>query len=84
MFFQYRECRARLSLAIVVAGLCGAVLSMQPIAAAGPSSQPNAETNPESGPVVLHKAVEIDGLSIFYREAGPKNAPTVRECPWFS
>ena len=25
----------------------------------------------------LHKTVEIDGLEIFYREAGPKDAPTI-------
>jgi pimeloyl-ACP methyl ester carboxylesterase len=24
-----------------------------------------------------YRAVQIDGLSIFYREAGPKNAPTL-------
>ena len=26
---------------------------------------------------VLHKTVKVDGLDIFYREAGPKDAPTV-------
>ncbi|MFA6954447.1 MAG: alpha/beta hydrolase [Thermoanaerobaculia bacterium] len=26
---------------------------------------------------VLHRTVEIDGLNIFYREAGPKDAPTI-------
>ena len=25
----------------------------------------------------LHKTVEVDGLNIFYREAGPKDAPTI-------
>ncbi len=25
----------------------------------------------------LHKTVEVDGLEIFYREAGPKDAPTI-------
>lgn len=28
-------------------------------------------------PVVYHKTAKIDGLDIFYREAGPKDAPTV-------
>ena len=28
-------------------------------------------------PKVAHRAVNIDGLDIFYREAGPKDAPTV-------
>ena len=26
---------------------------------------------------VLHKNIEIDGLDIFYREAGPKGAPNI-------
>ncbi len=26
---------------------------------------------------VLHRTVEVDGIDVFYREAGPKNAPTV-------
>ena len=26
---------------------------------------------------VMHRTVEIDGLDIFYREAGPKDAPTI-------
>ena len=25
----------------------------------------------------LHKTIEIDGLNIFYREAGPKDAPVI-------
>ena len=25
----------------------------------------------------LHKPIEVNGLKIFYREAGPKNAPTL-------
>lgn len=28
-------------------------------------------------PVVYHRSVEVDGLDIFYREAGPTDAPTV-------
>ena len=32
-----------------------------------------------SGPAtqVLHRTVKVDGLDIFYREAGPQDAPTV-------
>ena len=26
---------------------------------------------------VLYRTVKVDGLSIFYREAGPKDAPTI-------
>ncbi len=35
------------------------------------SSQPTANSP------VLHKTVKVDGLDIFYREAGPKDAPTL-------
>lgn len=38
--------------------------------------QPKA-TAAEHSNTVHHKTVEVDGLDIFYREAGPKNAPTV-------
>lgn len=37
-------------------------------------------TNPvesKTGPTVYHRAIEIEGQSIFYREAGPQDAPTV-------
>jgi pimeloyl-ACP methyl ester carboxylesterase len=32
---------------------------------------------PQKQNMVLHKTVKIDGLDIFYREAGPKDAPTI-------
>ena len=32
--------------------------------------------NPMGQPV-LYRTVKVDGLSIFYREAGPKDAPTI-------
>jgi pimeloyl-ACP methyl ester carboxylesterase len=35
-----------------------------------------AEPEPPSSQV-LHRTVKIDGLEIFYREAGPKDAPTI-------
>ena len=31
-------------------------------------------TNPKT---TMHKTIEIDGLDIFYREAGPQDAPTI-------
>ena len=34
------------------------------------------ETKPEA-PKVAHRTVKIDGLDIFYREAGSKDAPTI-------
>ena len=34
-------------------------------------------TSVEVSHPTLHKTVEVDGVSIFYREAGPKNAPVI-------
>jgi pimeloyl-ACP methyl ester carboxylesterase len=33
--------------------------------------------NPHRGPVVLHRTLELDGIKIFYREAGAEDAPAV-------
>ena len=38
---------------------------------------PSPTTHPSSASPVSYKTVTVDGLEIFYREAGPKNAPTV-------
>jgi len=40
-----------------------------------PASQ--ALSAPEQSVQTLHKSVQVNGLDIFYREAGPKNAPTI-------
>src|SRR5262245_23105817 len=34
-------------------------------------------TEPAKPPQVFYRTVKIDGLDIFYREAGPKDAPAV-------
>ena len=36
-----------------------------------------ADPKPATSPSVAHRTVKIDGLDIFYREAGPKDAPVV-------
>ena len=44
------------------------------------SSTSNAQSESNRTPArppTLHKSVQIDGLDIFYREAGPKDAPTI-------
>ena len=50
------------------------------VTAAGPASagraKPGAE-RPTDHHTTAHRTIKIDGLDIFYREAGPKNAPTV-------
>ena len=37
----------------------------------------HADDQPASAQQVYYRTVEIDGLDIFYREAGPEDAPTV-------
>lgn len=53
----------QLALTVVLAATLAAYLPTQ--ADAGDTAQ------------VMHRTVEIDGQSIFYREAGPKDAPTI-------
>jgi pimeloyl-ACP methyl ester carboxylesterase len=36
-----------------------------------------AKAAPEQTPLVFYRSVKVEGLSIFYREAGPSNAPTL-------
>jgi len=43
---------------------------------AGPACGPSNKESSENYPT-LHKTIEVNGLKIFYREAGPKNAPTL-------
>lgn len=48
-------------------------------AAATPATvdSPNASALPPPKHPTLHRTVDVDGLDIFYREAGPKDAPTI-------
>lgn len=38
---------------------------------------PEVDVTPPAAVQTLHKTIEIDGLNIFYREAGPKDAPVI-------
>jgi pimeloyl-ACP methyl ester carboxylesterase len=58
-------------LAVATFAAC-ALLTTTPYALAQRSPQCSPTAQP-----VLHKTVNIDGLDIFYREAGPQDAPTV-------
>lgn len=49
-----------------------AVVAMSLVACFNHAAEPKSEA-----PTVAHRTVTIDGLDIFYREAGPKDAPTV-------
>jgi pimeloyl-ACP methyl ester carboxylesterase len=40
------------------------------------AQQASVAAAPKKSPT-LHKTIKVDGLDIFYREAGPKNAPTI-------
>jgi pimeloyl-ACP methyl ester carboxylesterase len=60
------ESRSSLVPIVVVAALVAATLGLL--------AQARAKERPMQHPI-LHRTTRIDGLSIFYREAGPKDAP---------
>lgn len=69
----YHKKNHRLALTAVIFVLIVMLLSgvaMQPVIAA-------EHTSTVAGTQTLHKTINIDGLEIFYREAGPADAPTV-------
>ncbi len=43
----------------------------------GLAQEPEAAQAHAAARTTLHKTVKVDGLDIFYREAGPKDAPTI-------
>ena len=47
------------------------------LAAPTPAPAADEPKAPASPPPVLHRTVKVDGLDIFYREAGPVDAPAV-------
>lgn len=58
--------------ALIVVLLAGLVLAVSPPQASA------AEQNPKGAATkTLHKTITIDGMEIFYREAGPADAPTI-------
>lgn len=57
----------------VAALTAGMALSFSLPATAAPAAAPNVA----STAAVSYRTVNIDGVNIFYREAGPKNAPTL-------
>ncbi len=61
--------RGFLASGIATAGVLG--VARAPVATAGQETAA-ADLYP-----TLHKTVKVDGLDIFYREAGPKDAPTI-------
>lgn len=53
----------------LVAWALAVLVSLTSMTATASESDPSTQ--------VFHRTVKVDGLDIFYREAGPKNAPTV-------
>ncbi len=69
---------ANLSLVILVALLVSVPLSRHGAQAAPTTPVAEAQARSTSSHrQVLHRSIEIDGLDIFYREAGPTDAPTI-------
>ena len=62
------------ALAVLIAGY--AYASNAGTVANGKASSVDHEP-PVRGPATLHKTIEVNGVKIFYREAGSKNAPTL-------
>ena len=58
---------------LVLASILAAALFL----GSGLAPEPKAAEVNGSTRTTLHKTVKVDGLDIFYREAGPKDAPTI-------
>ncbi|MBF4986990.1 alpha/beta fold hydrolase [Methylophilus sp. 14] len=58
----------------ILLGTVVSALALTPLAA---SAAPASSVSVQSETVVSYHTVALDGVKIFYREAGPKNAPTV-------
>ena len=58
----------RICLAVILVGLLV-------VSCSGPTA-PQKESMPSPNPT-LHKTIQVEGLDIFYREAGPQEAPTI-------
>ena len=71
----HATCGERASLLVVA---IAATLSLAVVAPpAGAQARTTAAPPARAPAAVMHRTVKIDGMDIFYREAGPKDAPTV-------
>jgi len=61
----------------LVAGLAGLTSAFAWPRSASASSKPAAKGTALAYPVTYHRTATVDGIRIFYREAGPKDAPVV-------
>ena len=60
----------------MLVAICAAALGLIAGSAPAPASADAASIRPDSA-VTRHRTVKIDGIDIFYREAGPADAPVV-------
>lgn len=65
-------------LAVVPFSLIGSIaMGIMASKPADVEATPNQTLGPATHYPTVHKTVDVDGLEIFYREAGPKDAPTI-------
>ena len=60
----------------IMIAIAAIMLSLTPLSSSLHAQNSTAASSDENR-VVKHKTIQIDGLDIFYREAGPKDAPTL-------
>jgi pimeloyl-ACP methyl ester carboxylesterase len=61
----------------LVTGMYASALAVKPARAAKLSNSPSAAGTQVQQPTVHYRTASLDGLDIFYREAGPQDAPVV-------
>ena len=66
--------RSQIRSVLAVAALSLVTLAPLSSAEASPDSQPLIQA---ADAAVHHRFLEVDGVDVFYREAGPRDAPTV-------
>jgi len=71
---SYRARASRGRLSVCLAALAALVAASPTRSQARPAAEPRPAS---TATTVMHRTVAIDGLDIFYREAGPKSAPTI-------
>ncbi|MET3313860.1 poly(3-hydroxybutyrate) depolymerase [Bradyrhizobium japonicum] len=71
---EFTPAPARLDRRRLILGLSGMAVAAAPQAA---SAKSQAGAQGGGYPVVHHRTTTVDGIRIFYREAGPKDAPAV-------
>jgi pimeloyl-ACP methyl ester carboxylesterase len=72
----FKNLRISLRFLVVAAAMSHAgALSAQEVAST--PKQPGVRAAPAASDVVHHRTIDIDGVKVFYREAGPPTAPTI-------